>query len=70
MDEENPTSFISLRRKALEAEAELLALANVFRLAIRGVKEPESITVDEIRLLAQAVLKHVRPTVSNGLAHP
>lgn len=64
MDRKDPNDFIALRQTALSVEAQLQALANVFRLAVQGVKQPETITTDEVRLLCEAVLKHLKPSIS------
>ncbi len=64
VDGDETNSFLALRRKARTAEAGLLALAEAFRLAVQGAKAPETLTPDEVRLLAQAVLQHVTPTIS------
>ena len=64
MDQKDPNDFVALRQTALSIEAQLQAVANVFRLAVQGVKQPETITTDEVRLLCEAVLKHLKPSIS------
>ena len=62
--------FVALRRKALAAQRELQDLAEVFRLAVQGAKAPESLGVDDVKLLCEAVLRNVRPVISAGRAQP
>lgn len=66
MDDEETNSFLALRRKARAAEAGLLALAEAFRLAVQGTRAPETLTPDEVRVLAQTVLQYARPTISSN----
>ena len=49
VDGDETNSFLALRRKARAAEAGLLALAEAFRLAVRGAKEPETLTLILLR---------------------
>lgn len=64
MSGDNPVDLAVPRQEARGAEAQLQALAAVFHLAVRGVKEPETITTEEVKLLSEAVLRHVKPSIS------
>lgn len=66
MDQEDPNGFIVLRRKALRAQRDLQDLAEAFRLAIKGVKEPSSLDGSDVRMLCEAFLRSVKPTISTG----
>lgn len=64
MSGDDPIDPAVLRQEARSAEAQLHGLAAVFHLAVRGVKEPETITINEVKLLSEAVLRHMKPSIS------
>ena len=70
MDEEDPNGFIALRRKALATQKELQSLAKVFHIAVQGLKEPEMVSDEDVRLICEAVLRYLKPTISAGRAQP
>ena len=70
MDHEDTNGFVALRRRALAAQRELQDLAEVFRMAIKGAKDPQSLSVDDVRLLCEAFLRNVKPVISAGRAQP
>ena len=63
MDEGGPTDITALRRKAIEAQSGLAALADLYVLAVRAAKDPGAVTPDEVRTLAEGILRHVKPHI-------
>ena len=63
MDEGGPIDITALRQKAIESQSGLAALADLYALALRATKNPSVITPDEVRALAEGILRHVKPHI-------
>ena len=63
MDEGGPIDITALRRKAMQAQSGLTELADLYSLALRAAKDPSAITLDEVKALAEGILKHVKPHI-------
>ncbi len=63
MDDAEPIDMTALRQKAIQAQAELTTLATLYNLAVRGVSEPATLTEAEVKMLAEGILRHVKPHI-------
>lgn len=70
MDEGEPIDMTAMRRKALEAQAELTSLAALYSLALRVREDPSAASPDDVGQLAEGVLKHVKPYIGKRQGRP